>query len=100
MSTTTYELTTAPDRSAVVRCLLCRGKSCDPDSLQRLRCAYCSWFHEPLEERQPDSLRPIQIAAGEVQAALEIAENLPDEATRIGQLRSALRELRWALSRA
>jgi len=100
MSTTTYELTTAPDGSAVLRCLLCRGESRDPGSLQRLHCAHCSWFHEPIEEGQPDLHYHIQIAAGEVQAALEIAENFPDEATRIGQLRSALRELRWALSRA
>jgi hypothetical protein len=95
----TYELTTAADGSTVFQCLLCRGESSDADSLQRLHCPHCSWFHEPHEQDQIDLLRHIQVAAGEVQAALELAERIPGDATRIDRLRSGLRELRRALSR-
>ena len=100
MTTTTYELTTAPDGSSVLRCLLCRGESSDADSVQRLHCSHCSWFHEPCDERLLDLLAHITTATGEVQAALEIAEAVGDEASRIESLQHALRELRRALSRA
>lgn len=100
MTTTTYELITASDGSTVLRCLLCRGESSDTDSLQRLHCAHCSWFHEPCEEHQVDLFGHMRIAAGEVQAALEIAESFGDDEARTDTLRGALRELRRALSRA
>jgi hypothetical protein len=96
----TYELTSAADGSAVLQCLLCHGESSDLESLQRLHCPHCSWFHEPLEKDHLDMLGHIQVAAGEVQAALEIAEGAGGEAARMARLRSALRELRRALSRA
>jgi hypothetical protein len=99
MMTTTYELSTAADGSTVLQCLLCHGETSDADSLQRLHCPHCSWFHEPNEQDHLDLLRHIQVAAGEVQAALEIAERIQGDATRIDRLRSALRELRRALSR-
>ena len=100
MTTTTYELTIAPDGSAVLRCLLCRGESGDAESVQRLHCSHCSWFHEPCDERRLDLLAHITTATGEVQAALEIAESVGDEAVRVEYLQTALRELRRALSRA
>src|SRR5262245_58698882 len=99
MTASTYELDTAADGSAVLRCLLCRGESSDPDSLQGLHCVHCCWFHEPVEEDRLDLIRHIQMAAGDVQIALEIAEKRSDDTTRVDQLRSALRELRRALSR-
>ena len=100
MTATTYELTTAPDGSSVLRCLLCRGESSDADSVQRLHCSHCSWFHEPCDERRLDLLAHLTTAMGEVQTALEIAEGVGDEAARIESLQNALRELRRALSRA
>jgi hypothetical protein len=100
MTTTTYELTIAPSGSAVLRCLLCRGESSDADSVQRLHCSHCSWFHEPCDEHRLDLLSHIRTATGEVQAALEIAGNIGDEAVRVEYLQNALRELRRALSRA
>ena len=99
MTTSTYELTTAADGSIVLQCLLCHGETSDEDSLQRLHCPHCSWFHEPQEQDQLDLLRHIQNAASEVQAALEIVERGPDDAPRLDRLRIALRELRRALSR-
>ena len=39
-------------------------------------------------------------AVGEVQAALEAAEALADDAERVNQLKTALHELRRSLSRA
>ena len=52
------------------------------------------------DERLLDLRAHITTAAGEVQAALEIAEAVGDEASRIESLQHALRELRRALSRA
>ena len=100
MTATTYELTAAPNGASVLRCLLCRGESSDSDSVQRLHCSHCSWFHEPCDERRLDLVAHITTATGEVQAALEIAESVGDEAVRIESLQNALRELRRALSRA
>jgi hypothetical protein len=80
--------------------LACRGESSDADSVQRLPCSYCSWFHEPCDEHRLDLLSHIITATGEVPAALESAENIADQAVRIKSLQNALRELRLALSRA
>jgi uncharacterized protein (DUF1786 family) len=44
--------------------------------------------------------RHLQTAVGEVQAALEAAEALADDAERVNQLKTALHELRRSLSRA
>ena len=81
------------------RCLLCGGESLDLESLQRLYCVHCSWFHEPLDADRLNLFAHLQTAMGEVQAALEIAELLND-AERVTQLKIALHELRCSLSRA
>ena len=100
MSGTTYELITAASGSAAFRCLLCGGESPDPEAVRRLYCVHCSWFHEPLDEGRLNMFRHIQTAVGEVQAALEAAEALADDAERVNQLKTALHELRRSLSRA
>jgi hypothetical protein len=79
--------------SSDLKCLLCRGESSGADDVQRLYCAHCAWFHEPVDETRLNMVRHIQTALGEVQAALEIAKSLADETHRSGQLTVAHREL-------
>jgi hypothetical protein len=100
MAGTTYELIIAPCGAAAFRCLLCGGESSGSESVQRLYCVHCSWFHEPLDEDRLNMSRHLQAAVGEAQAALEIAEALGDDAERINQLKTALHGLRRTLSRA
>jgi len=100
MPATTYDLITESNGIAVLKCLLCSGESSNSDDVQRLFCAHCAWFHEAANENRLNMLRHIQTALGEVQAALEIAEALPDETRSADQLKVALRELRHSLSRA
>ena len=99
MAGTTYELITAPGGSVAFRCLLCGGESSSPESVQRLYCVHCSWFHEPLDEDRLNMFRHLQTAFGEAQAALEIAEALAVDGERINRLKTAIHELRRTLSR-
>jgi hypothetical protein len=98
MTATTYELINESIGTPALKCLLCRGESFGADDVQRLYCTHCAWFHEPVDETRLNMLRHIQIALGEVQAALEIAKTLADDTHRTDQLTTA-RELRRALSR-
>jgi hypothetical protein len=100
MGGTTYELIDAPSGSAAFRCLLCGGESPGLDSVQRLYCIHCSWFHEPLDEDRLNMFRHVQTAVGEAQAALDIAEALADDSERINLLKTAIHGLRRILSRA
>ena len=99
MTATTYELITESNGDAALKCLLCSGESSNAGDVQRLYCAHCAWFHEPVDETRLNMMRHVQAAFGEVQAALEIAEALADDTHRIDQLTVAHRELRRALSR-
>ena len=99
MIATTYELISAPNSPAIFKCLFCGGQSSDPDSIKRLYCAHCSWFHEPLDENRANLFRHLHTAVEEVQGALDSAEALADDADRINHLEAALRELRRSLSR-
>jgi len=94
----TYRLIERPDGFKVFKCLFCGIRSSKAENLERLYCARCRWFHEPIDEAREEFTGHLHCAVHAVSDALDLARAAVDPEA-VHDLEAALRSLRKALSR-